>query len=263
MGFQGIASKGIVVTGAARGIGAAAARRLAAEGARTLIVDVDAAELEQVARELDGCRAFAADTSTEDGVGGYMLAAKEHLGRIDGVFLNAGVGGEIALIADYDMAAFDRLISINLRGTFLGLRAAIRRMVDDQTAGSIVATASVLAAQGSQYFAPYVASKHAIMGLVRSAALEVGHHGIRVNAICPGYVATRLVDRAESFASGDDDGTAAREAFQAGVPLGRYSMPEEQASLATWLLSDESGYATGGGFPLDGGIGAGPYSRSG
>ena len=262
MGFQGIASKGIVVTGAARGIGAAAARRLAAERARTLIVDVDAAELEQVARELDGCRAFAADTSTEDGVGGYMLAAKEHLGRIDGVFLNAGVGGEIALIADYDMAAFDRLISINLRGTFLGMRAAIRQMVDDQTAGSIVATASVLAAQGSQYFAPYMASKHAIMGLVRSAALEVGHHGIRVNAICPGYVATRLVDRAESFASGDD-GTAAREAFQAGVPLGRYSMPEEQASLATWLLSDETGYATGGGFPLDGGIGAGPYSRSG
>jgi 3alpha(or 20beta)-hydroxysteroid dehydrogenase len=261
MGFQGIASKGIVVTGAARGIGAATARRLATEGARTLVVDVDGAELEEVAGELDGCRAIVADTSTEDGVAGYMITANEHLGRIDGVFLNAGVGGEIALIADYDVAAFDRLVSVNLRGTFLGLRAAIRQMVEDETAGSIVATASVLAAQGSQYFAPYVASKHAIMGLVRSAALEVGHNGIRVNAICPGYVATRLVDHAESFASSDDDGTAAREAFQAGVPLGRYSTPEEQASLATWLLSDESGYATGGGFPLDGGIGAGPYSR--
>lgn len=260
MPVQGIASKGIVVTGAARGIGAATARRLAAEGARTLIVDIDAAELEQVAGNLDGCEAFAADTSTEDGVSGYMLAATEHLGRIDGVFLNAGVGGEIALIADYDVEAFDRLVSINLRGTFLGMRAAIRQMVDDGTAGSIVATASALAAQGSQYFAPYVASKHAIMGLVRSAALEVGRYGIRVNAICPGYVATRLVDRAESFVAGNDDLTGAREAFQAGVPLGRYSTPDEQASLATWLLSDESGYATGGGFPLDGGVGAGPYS---
>jgi len=260
MPIQGISSKGIVVTGAARGIGAATARRLAAEGARTLIVDIDAAELEQVAGNLDGCKAFAADTSTEDGVGGYMLAASEHLGRIDGVFLNAGVGGEIALIADYDVAAFDRVVSINLRGTFLGMRAAIRQMVGDGTAGSIVATASALASQGSQYFAPYVASKHAIMGLVRSAALEVGRHGIRVNAICPGYVATRLVDRAESFAAGEDDVTSARQAFQAGVPLGRYSTPDEQASLATWLLSDESGYATGGGFPLDGGVGAGPYS---
>jgi NAD(P)-dependent dehydrogenase (short-subunit alcohol dehydrogenase family) len=140
------------------------------------------------------------------------------------------------------------------------MQAAIRQMVRDGTAGSIVATASALAAQGSQYFAPYVASKHAIMGLVRSAALEVGRHGIRVNALSPGYVATRLVDRAESFAAGADDVTGAREAFQAGVPLGRYSTPDEQASLATWLLSDESAYATGGGFPLDGGVGAGPYS---
>jgi NAD(P)-dependent dehydrogenase (short-subunit alcohol dehydrogenase family) len=260
MPSQGITGKGIVVTGAARGIGAATARRLAGEGARTLIVDIDAAELAQVAGNLDGCEAFAADTSTEDGVSGYMLAANEHLGRIDGVFLNAGVGGEIALIADYKVEAFDRLVSINLRGTFLGMQAAIRQMVRDGTAGSIVATASALAAQGSQYFAPYVASKHAIMGLVRSAALEVGRHGIRVNALSPGYVATRLVDRAESFAAGADDVTGARQAFQAGVPLGRYSTPDEQASLATWLLSDESAYATGGGFPLDGGVGAGPYS---
>src|SRR6478609_825140 len=260
MAFPELASKGIVVTGAARGIGAATARRLASEGARTLIVDIDAAELEQVATELDGCEAFAADTSTEDGVSGYMRAASDHLGRIDGVLLNAGIGGDISLIADYGIETFDRLVSINVRGTFLGLRAAIRQMVDDGTAGSIVATASALASQGSQYFAPYVASKHAIMGLVRSAALEVGRYGIRVNAICPGYVATRLVDRAESFVAVNDGLTGAREAFQAGIPLGRYSTPDEQASLATWLLSDESGYATGGGFPLDGGVGAGPYS---
>ena len=260
MAFPELASKGIVVTGAARGIGAATARRLASEGARTLIVDIDAAELEQVAGELDGCKAFAADTSTEDGVSGYMQAARDHLGRIDGVLLNAGVGGDISLIADYDIETFDRLVSINVRGTFLGLRAAIRQMVDDGTAGSIVATASALASQGSQYFAPYVASKHAIMGLVRSAALEVGQHGIRVNAICPGYVATRLVDHAESFSSGGEDTTDARAAFQAGIPLGRYSTPDEQAALVAWLLSDESGYATGGGFPLDGGVGAGPYS---
>lgn len=252
--------KGLIVTGAARGIGAAAVRRFSAEGARVLAVDVDREDLEAAVGELDGCAAAVADVSSEDAVAGFMAAAETHLGRVDGGFLNAGVPGDIAMIADYDVATFDRLVAVNVRGTFLCLKALISQLTAQGGGGSIVVTASILSSQGSRFFGPYAATKHALMGLVRSAAMETGRDGIRVNAICPGYVATRLVDDAEVFAAGGGDVSAARAAFHAGVPLARYAEPEEAAALAAWLLGEDSAYATGGGFPLDGGVGAGPYS---
>jgi NAD(P)-dependent dehydrogenase (short-subunit alcohol dehydrogenase family) len=153
---------------------------------------------------------------------------------------------------------FDRVFAINVRGCYLTLRAVLQRMLAQGDGGAIVATASALSLMGGQFYASYTATKHAILGLVRSAALEVARDGIRVNALCPGYVDTHLMRLAEDAIGGERD--AARTLMESAIPLGRYGAPEEMAALAAWLLSDEASYATGGHFPLDGGVTAGAFA---
>jgi NAD(P)-dependent dehydrogenase (short-subunit alcohol dehydrogenase family) len=255
MALDGLHGKVAVVTGAADGIGAATARRLRAEGARLALVDVREEPLERLVAQLgDDVVALAADVSSAEDVERYTSAALARFGRIDLAMLNAGVASAHLPVADASIEDFDRVIATNLRGCFLTMRAAIRAMLAREGGGSIVATASMLALQGGPLFASYTASKHGILGLVRSAALELGGQGIRVNALCPGYVDTAMLRAAEQE---QDDPAAAREVMRKFNAFGRYGEPEEMAAMAVWLLSDEASYCSGSAFSVDAAITAG------
>jgi NAD(P)-dependent dehydrogenase (short-subunit alcohol dehydrogenase family) len=255
MVLSGLEGKVAVVTGAADGIGAATARRLGREGAKLALVDIRAEPLALIATELgEDAIALPADVSSVEDVDRYMNAALERFGRIDLAMLNAGVASAHLAVADASVEDFDRVISTNLRGCFLTMRAAIRAMLAREGGGAIVATASMLALQGGPLFAPYTASKHGILGLVRSAALELGSRGVRVNALCPGYVDTPMLRAAEDE---QQDPAAARKAMQKFNAFGRYGQPEEMAAMAVWLLSDEASYCSGSAFSVDAAITAG------
>jgi 3alpha(or 20beta)-hydroxysteroid dehydrogenase len=255
MALRGLEGKVAVVTGAADGIGAATARRLHQEGVKVALVDVRTEPLELLAAELgEDALALTADVSSAEDVERYSAAALERFGRIDLAMLNAGVAPQVSLIADGDIDDFDRVIAINLRGNYLTLRAAIRAISAHGDGGAIVSTASMLSLQGGPLFAPYVATKHAVLGLVRSAALELGRAGIRVNALCPGYVDTAMTRAVEEL---QGDAAAAREVMQSFNAFGRYGEPDEMAAMAAWLLSDEASYCSGGAFSVDAAITAG------
>jgi NAD(P)-dependent dehydrogenase (short-subunit alcohol dehydrogenase family) len=253
--LRGIEEKVVLVTGAADGMGAAAARRLYEEGARVALLDLDGAKVEGVAAELgDRALPLRADISSEEDVERAAAAVGEHFGRIDLAFLNAGVTGATGPLAEVQVEDFDRTIAVNLRGCYLTMRASLRSMISRGEGGAIVATASMLALQGGPMIAAYTASKHGIVGLVRATALENGPLGIRINALCPGYVDTPMT---RAFEDALDDPRAAREVMQAKNALGRYAEPEEIAAMAVWLLSDEATYCSGACFSVDGGITAG------
>jgi NAD(P)-dependent dehydrogenase (short-subunit alcohol dehydrogenase family) len=255
MALRGLEGKVAVVTGAADGIGAATARRLHQEGVKVALVDVRTEPLEQLAAELgEDALALTADVSSAEDVERYSAAALERFGRLDLAMLNAGVAPQISMIADADIDDFDRVIAINLRGNYLTLRAAIRAINAHGDGGAIVSTASMLALQGGPMYAPYVATKHAVLGLVRSAALELGRTGIRVNALCPGYVDTAMTRAVEEL---QGDAAAARAVMQNFNAFGRYGEPDEMAAMAAWLLSDEASYCSGGAFSVDAAITAG------
>jgi NAD(P)-dependent dehydrogenase (short-subunit alcohol dehydrogenase family) len=253
MPLAGLQDKVAIVTGAVGGIGSAVARRLSEEGAKVVLVDLDGAAAERTAESLPGdAIGVAADVSKAEDVEAYTTRAVDEFGSVDAVHLNAGYAGKIVPFVDSALDDFDKIIAVNVRGVYLGLRAAIRRMLDAGTGGSIVATASGLGLGGGQLFGPYSASKHAVIGLVRSAALDHARQGIRINALCPGFVDTNMMQPTETV-FGAGDGAAGRAVLESIVPLGRYARPEEMAAMVAWLLSDESSYATGGTFAIDAG----------
>jgi NAD(P)-dependent dehydrogenase (short-subunit alcohol dehydrogenase family) len=256
MGLRGLSGKTVIVTGAAGGIGSAVARRLSDEGAGVAVVDLDGDAAERVARELPGnAIAVSADVSDESDADSYMAAALSHFGSVDAVHLNAGYAGRLVPLVDSDADDFDRVLAVNVRGVYLGLRSALRVFRQQSVPGAIVATSSGLGLRGGQLWGPYSASKHAVLGLVRSAALEAARDGVRVNAVCPGFTDTAMVVPTEQ-AVGHGDRVAARHLLENSVPLGRYGDPRETAALVAWLLSDESSYTTGGFFTIDGGVDA-------
>ncbi len=247
-----LAGKVILVTGAASGIGAAAARVFAGYGARLILTDRDGSGVATVAASLDGAIGLAADITSEADMAAAVGAAVERWGGLDGAFNNAGVeqaGAAMIPAGDYPLADFDRVLAVNLRGLLVCLRAEIPAM---GRGGSIVNTASVMAVRAAPGMGAYAASKHGVLGLTRAAALDHAAAGIRVNALLPGAVRTpMLTERAFPANPG-------YEAMATAVhPLGRLAEPEEIAEAAAWLLSDRASFVTGTGLAVDGGMTAG------
>lgn len=244
--------KTILVTGAASGIGRAAARLFASYGARLLLVDRDAAGLTSVADALPGAMAAPADITDVTAVEAAVARAVDAFGRLDGAFNNAGIEGDDARpspTADYPAAAFDAVIAVNVRGTWNCMAAEVRAMLAGG-GGAIVNTASVLGHRAAPGMPAYVASKHATIGLTRVAALDYARAGVRVNAVLPGIVDTAMIGRAEKVVPGYSDYAAQR------TPMGRMCRPEEIAEAAAWLLSDRASYVTGHTLVVDGGMSA-------
>lgn len=236
--------KAAVITGAAGGQGAAAARRFVAEGARVLIADV--ADGQGIAEEL-GDRAMyrKLDVGDPHAWTEAVAAAEGAFGKVDVLVNNAGVL-HFSAFEDTSLEDYERVIRVNQTGTFLGIRAVIPAM-RRAGGGSIVNVSSVEGIAGMPFVAPYSASKFAIRGLTKVAAMELGAHGIRVNSVHPGVIDTQMV----RGAAGDDE----MDLSFVGklVALGRVGQPEEMAGLVIFLASDESSYCTGSEFVADGG----------
>jgi len=242
-----------IVTGAAGGIGCAAARLFVKEGARVLLVDREAGRLAPLVSELgdDAC-SFAADVSLVEDSQRYVAAAVTRFGRLDVLFANAGVEGQLGSVVELAPEAFDQVLAVNVRGVFLGMKYAIPQIAK-QGGGSIVITSSIAGLIGSPGLSAYVTSKHALLGLMRSAAIEVATQRIRVNTINPGPIDNRMMRGIEGQLSPGHE-LDVKRGFEGQVPLARYGTNEEIARLALFLASDDASYCTGGVFVADGGF---------
>lgn len=244
-----------LVTGGGNGIGQAVCLEFAKQGARVMVVDIDAGAAEKTAgavRTAGGeAHFFQADVSQSSAVKAYVDYTLKTCGRIDAFFNNAGIEGIVSPLAEYDEDNWDRVIGVNLKGTFLGLRYVLPVMIE-QKKGTVVNTASVAGTVGAPGMAAYSSSKHAIIGLTRTAAGEVGKHGVRVNAICPGPINTRMMDSLQQMINPAEPSAVAK-ANMARNPMGRYGQPEEVARVVVFLASDESDYVNGAAWLIDGG----------
>ena len=248
-----LAGKVALITGAASGIGAAAAQLFAEEGARVFLVDIDSDALESTAKEIGTEIAdhMTANVADENQTEQYVSAVVKRFGRIDVGLLNAGIEGKVSPIVDCPTDLFDKVIAVNLRGVWLGLKHVMPAMAK-QDGGSIVITSSIAGVRGRPGIAPYVASKHAVIGLMRCAALEGAEQGIRVNTINPSPVETRMMRSLEQGFSPDDPDKFRRE-YAAAAPLGRYAEPREVAKLMLFLASDDASYINGSVHMIDSG----------
>ncbi|MEU5917131.1 glucose 1-dehydrogenase [Streptomyces sp. NPDC047141] len=237
----------VLVTGAARGQGEQEARLFAAEGARVVLGDVLDDVGEALAKELGADRAAYVhlDVTSEDDWTAAVAAAKERFGRIDGLVNNAGILRFNELVST-PLEEFRAIVSVNQTGCFLGIRA-VAPEIAAAGGGTIVNTASYTGITGMAGVGAYAATKHAVLGLTRVAALELAGKGIRVNAVCPG-----AIDTAMSNPEGVDPAATA-ELYRKLVPLGRIGRPEEVAALALFLTGEDSAYITGQPFVIDGG----------
>lgn len=242
-----------IVTGAAQGIGAATVRRLAMRGTRVVAVDIDEDKVQALAAVIGKeCVAVRADVATPVGVQAYVQAALNHFGRIDYLHNNAGIEGKAQLLEDSDPEVFRRVMDINVNSVYLGTRAVLPHLYK-RGRGAIVNTASEAGISGVPRLGAYVASKHAVVGLTRTSAIEAAPHGVRVNAVAPGQIATRMIDSLEAQWSGSGDTAAIHSHLLSRIPLGRFGTPEEIANLVAWLLSDEASFVNGAIYSIDGG----------
>ncbi|TWH16070.1 NAD(P)-dependent dehydrogenase (short-subunit alcohol dehydrogenase family) [Rhodococcus rhodochrous J45] len=251
------AAHGAILTGAGGGIGAATAIQLARDGFALALVDRDQQQLdraeESVLEQVPNARVrtYVGDVTDGDSVESYARKAREELGPIGLLVNNAGIEGRVCAIHEYSEEEFDKVWAVNARGAWLNIKHAVPLLREN--GGVIVNIASVAAIRSSVLLAPYVASKHAVLGLTRAAASDLAPHGIRVNAICPGPVDTRMIEslgeqRIEATGS---DGTAG---LLSRVLLGRLADPSEIASVVGFLASPAASFMTGSAIVADGGL---------
>ena len=249
--MQRFTDKRILITGGAGGIGQATAKHFLAEGATVMLVDIDEEDLKTSAAELGGERVHthSADVTQSEAVQAYVKAAVDKMGGIDVFFNNAGVEGEVKPIVDYPEETFRQVLHVNVLGVWLGLKYVIPHL---EKGASIIITSSVAGQMGTPNVSAYVASKHAVIGLMRTAALEVAERGIRVNTVHPSPVDNRMMRSLEKgFAP--DAAEQAKEDFAAQIPLQRYATETDVANLVLFLASEEASFLTGGQYNVDGG----------
>lgn len=240
-----------LITGGAAGIGRATALAFAAAGARVVIADIDADGGEQLAQQIvraDGQARFVrCDVAREADNAAAVAAAVAAFGRLDCAFNNAGIEEENAKLADGEEALFDRMLAINVKGVWLGMKHQLKQMLA-QGRGAIVNTASVAGLVGAPTHSIYAATKHAVLGLTKSAAAEYGKRGIRINAVCPGVIRTAMLERALVRDPTRED------SLRRLHPIGRLGTAEEVASAVLWLCSEGAGFVTGHALTVDGGM---------
>ncbi|MEU6804190.1 SDR family NAD(P)-dependent oxidoreductase [Streptomyces neyagawaensis] len=235
----------VLVTGAARGQGEQEARLFRAEGARVVVADVLDDRGEALAKEI-GALYVHLDVGREEDWTAAAVAAKDAYGRVDGLVNNAGVLRFNALV-DTSLDEFTQVVRVNQVGVFLGIKT-LAPEIEAAGGGTIVNTASYTGLTGMAYVGAYAATKHAIVGLTRVAALELARKGIRVNAVCPGAVDTAMTDPGEGVSA-----EAVDKLYRKRIPLGRIGRPDEIARLALFLSCEDSSYITGQPFVIDGG----------
>lgn len=246
--FEG---KSAIVTGGGSGIGREVCLLLAEKGASVSVVDLSEEGGKETVRQIEekGGKAIfvRADVSKVEDVKQYIEETKKAFGKIDMFFNNAGIEGAVAPIAEYPDDAFEKVVNINLKGAFYGLKYVIQAMLENG-GGSIVNTASNAGLVGSPGVGPYAATKHGVIGLTKTATGEYADKNVRINAIAPGPTATNMMER---FTKGSKEAEAA---IKEGIPAKRYGTPKEVANLVVFLLGDDAEIINGAVYPIDGGL---------
>ncbi|MBU9673734.1 SDR family oxidoreductase [Planococcus sp. CP5-4] len=246
-----------VITGAAGVLGAAIAEQFASEGAKVALVDLNQQALDKLVHRFDdreNVMGLVADVSKEHDVQQYVKQVVERWGRIDIFMNNAGIIGKTAFLTEQTTADFDAMMNLNVRGVFLGLKYVLPVMTAQQY-GSIINTSSVSGLMGSSGNSLYSAAKHAVVGLTKTAALEVAKDSVRVNSIHPAPLTSSMMETIEQSINKGDPARV-RQTISSRIPLGRYGQAEEVAKLVMFLASDDSSFITGSQYRIDGGMGA-------
>ena len=261
-----LSNKVAVITGGAGGIGQAAGKLFAEEGAHVVLVDLNESALKDAVQAIgdENVSYVAADTTDPSQVQKFVNATVERHGGIDVFIANAGIEGEVNSIIDTPIDMFDKVIEVNVKGVWLGLKY-VMPVMKERGGGSIVIPSSTAGVRGSAGMAPYSTSKHAVIGLMRTAAMEGSSMGIRVNTVNPAPIQTRMMrsieeQRVAEGKQGFNTVEEAQKAVAAGNPLRRYGEPEEVGKLMMFLASDESSFCNGGVYMVDGGTSAGQNS---
>ena len=248
-----------IITGGASGIGAATVRRFVDEGARVTIADRDEEQGEALAAELgDATRFVSTDVSVEQDIAEMVAHTIDEFGQVDCLFNNAGFGGALGSIADISVDDYDLTFDVLVKSVFLGMKHVATHMME-RGSGSIINTASIAGIRAGYGPILYSTAKAAVVTMSQNAAMEFGTAGVRVNAICPGAVATPLL--AGNPRASADDINRAGQGFESMTPIGHVADPSELASAALFLASDDSSFVTGQALVVDGGVTAGiPYA---
>jgi 3alpha(or 20beta)-hydroxysteroid dehydrogenase len=255
--MNALTGKVAVVTGAGGGIGRATCRRLADEGMSVLATDLGAEPLAETVEVVEAAGgdidSLVADASSASDWAATLDRAVARFGGVDALVNNAGIEGTVRPMAEYPEELFDRVLAVNVKGVWLGMRTFADALAE-RGGGAVVNVSSVAGLGGAPGLSAYVASKHAVIGLTRTAALELAPQGIRVNAVCPSPIETRMMRSLEEAIGGPEGMALVQAQMAARIPLGRYGTPDEVAATIAFLVGPDSVFLSGVALPVDGAL---------